>query len=393
MENNFLKTLKVPADLRRVLDAAPKIYVPETKNELYELCFGTSGGSVHIVGYTIPGNGYIQEAEVVRCKNGSSVNFTEEYMRRRDPHCMYIGDNLPTDKPRFKDVWNMEFADLRAATMNWLAEQQLIVMPVSVGGKYHGYSCLVVCPANAAFFAYALANIQDFVSYKDLAEGAEPRSIIYVAPPFRHTHFGGKQAVVHCRSEKLHEVFSYNLYPGPSAKKGVFSILLDIGENEGWITNHASAALLQTPYENEIVFMHEGASGGGKSEMLEQIRREGDNRIMLAKQVVTGEEFYITLGDTCEIFPIADDMVMAHTDMQNTSGKLVITDAENGWFLRVDGDNYYGNIPLYERISIHPDEPLEFFNIDGIFGAADVLNGSALPEVPHSRIMLFQQAL
>ena len=51
------------------------------------------------------------------------------------------------------------------------------------------------------------------------------------------------------------------------------------------------------------------------------------------------------------------------------SGKLAITDAENGWFLRVDGDNYYGNIPLYERISIHPDEPLEFFNIDGTPGA------------------------
>ncbi|MBQ9273021.1 MAG: DUF4914 family protein, partial [Mogibacterium sp.] len=191
----------------------------------------------------------------------------------------------------------------------------------------------------------------------------------YVAPPFRHTHFGGKQAVVHCRTEKLHEVFSYNLYPGPSAKKGVFSILLDIGEHEGWITNHASAALLETPYENEIVFMHEGASGGGKSEMLEEIRREADNRVLLARHTITGEEFFLNLGDTCSINPIADDMVMAHTDMQDDSGKLVITDAENGWFLRVDGDNYYGNIPLYERISIHPDEPLEFFNIDGTPGA------------------------
>ncbi len=175
--------------------------------------------------------------------------------------------------------------------------------------------------------------------------------------------------MVHQRSENLHEVFSYNLYPGPSAKKGVFSVLLDIGESEGWITNHASAALLETPYENELVFMHEGASGGGKSEMLEEIRREDDNRVLLARHTITGEEYNLNLGDTCDIFPIADDMVMAHTDMQNDSGKLVITDAENGWFLRVDGDNYYGNIPLYERISIHPSEPLEFFNIDGTPGA------------------------
>ncbi len=368
-KTEILKKMTLPADLTSALNACPDIFFPSTKQELYELCFGTSGGGVHIVGYTIPGRGYVQEAEVVRCKNGASVNFTEEYMRRRDPNCMYIGDDLPTDKPKFKDMWNMDFGDVRAATMNWLSEINLVVMPVSVGGKAHGYSCLVVCPANAAFFTYALANIQDFVSIDDIGDNYKPRSIIYVAPPFRHTHFGGKQAVVHCRSKELHEVFSYNLYPGPSAKKGVFSILLDIGEHEGWITNHASAALLVTPYENEIVFMHEGASGGGKSEMLEEIRRESDNRVFLAKHIITGEEFFLNLGDTCAIYPIADDMVMAHSDIQDNSGKLVVVDAENGWFLRVDGDNYYGNIPLYERISIHPEEPLEFFNIDGTPGA------------------------
>ena len=365
-----IQSFKIPEDLKNALLSCTKnLFMPSTKEELYELCFGSSSGSVHIVGYTIPGADYKQEAEVVRCKNGASVNFTDEYMRRRDPHCMYIADDLPTDKPRFRDVWDIEFGDLRAATMSWLSEQSLVAMPVSVGGKAHGYSCLVVCPANAAFFAYALANIQDFVSIDDIEKTYEPRSIIYVAPPFRHTHFSGKQAVVHCRSNTLHEVFSYNLYPGPSAKKGVFSILLDIGENEGWITNHASAALLETPYENEVVFMHEGASGGGKSEILEEIRREEDNRVLIARHTISGEEFYFNMGDTCEIFPIADDMLMAHSDMQDNSGKLVVVDAENGWFLRVDGDKYYGNIPMYERISIHPDEPLEFFNIDGKAGA------------------------
>ena len=369
MNSDVLHKMDLPEDLKAALLACPNIWFPRTKHELYELCFGTSGGSVQIVGYTIPGIGYMQEAEVVRCKNGASVNFTDEYMRRRDPDCMYIGDELPTDKPRFRDAWGMEFGGLRAATMSWLSEQSLIVMPASIGGRAHSYSCLVVCPTNAAFFAYALSNIQEFESILEIEDGYTPRSIIYVAPPFRHTHFGGKQAVVHCRGEELHEVFSYNLYPGPSAKKGVFSILLDIGEREGWITNHASAAMLQTPYENEFVFMHEGASGGGKSEMLEEIRREADNRVLVATDKFTGEEFYLNMGDTCDIFPIADDMVMAHKDMQSGSGRLVITDAENGWFLRVDGDKYYGNIPLYERISIHPDEPLEFFNIDGTAGA------------------------
>lgn len=183
------------------------------------------------------------------------------------------------------------------------------------------------------------------------------------------THFNGRQVVVHQRSESLHEVFAYNLYPGPSAKKGVFSILLDIGEHEGWVTNHASAAVLESPYEYETVFMHEGASGGGKSEMLEEVHKEPNGQILLGTHTVTGEKYYLNLGETCKINPIADDMVMAHKDFQNDSGHLVIADAEDGWFLRMDGDNYYGNVPMYERISIHPSQPLEFFNMDGIPGA------------------------
>lgn len=365
----ILNRLVVPDDLKSALEKCKTIILPESKTDLVELCYGSATLSHFEVSYEVPGKGRIVEAEVARCKNGPSVNFEEEYMRRRDPHCMYIGDELPTDKPTFKEAWGYDFSKLREETMAWLSEQSLVVMPFSIGGKIHGYDSLVVAPANAAFFAYALANIQDFVSFNDIEGIYEPRSIIYVAPPFRHTHFGGKQAVVHCRSEHMHEVFSYNLYPGPSAKKGVFSILLDIGEQEGWITNHASAALLVTPYENEIVFMHEGASGGGKSEMLEEIHREPDGRVLLGKHSITQEQFHMNIGETCEIFPIADDMVMAHTDMQATPNKLTITDAENGWFLRVDGDKYYGNIPAYERASIHPSEPVEFFNIDGTPGS------------------------
>ena len=105
------------------------------------------------------------------------------------------------------------------------------------------------------------------------------------------------QVVVHNRSEKLHEVFAYNLYPGPSAKKGVFSMLLDIGEHEGWVTNHASAAVLETPYENEVVFMHEGASGGGKSEMLEEVHKEENGQILLGTHTVTGEKYYLNLSE------------------------------------------------------------------------------------------------
>lgn len=364
--NTIISKMKLPQDLQSALAKCSNIVVPKTKSELVDLCYGKAENNTFEVAYDVPGKGENVEAEVVRCKNGPSVNFPESYMRRRDPNCMYIGDDRPTDKPKFKDEWGYDFSKLRQETMEWLSGQDLVVMPFSIGTKAHSYTSMVVAPINAAFFAFALANIQNFIPADEIKDGYKPRSIIYVAPPFRHSHFDGKQAVVHFRADDLHEVFSYNLYPGPSAKKGVFSILLDIGEQEGWVTNHASAALLQTPYENELVFMHEGASGGGKSEMLEDIHREQDDRVLLAKHYITGEKYYLSIGETCKIYPIADDMVMAHKEMQNHPGRLSIADAENGWFLRVDGDKSYGNIPMYERISIHPSEPVEFFNIDGV---------------------------
>ncbi|MBR4394067.1 MAG: DUF4914 family protein [Oscillospiraceae bacterium] len=367
--DSFFNRFVLPDDLREAVSNASWRCYPETKDQLLELCYGPTHSSRYDVTYTIPGKGVFKEAEVVRCKNGPAVNFMEDYMRRRDPDCMRIGDDLPTDKPRFKDVYGYEFSKLRAETMEWFKGQGIILLPFRAGGKYFGYDSLMICPSNAAFFALSLANMQGFVSIHDVQPGYTPRAIIYVAPPFRLTHFEGKQVVVHQRSENLHEVFAFNLYPGPSAKKGVFSMLLDIGEHEGWVTNHASAALLETPYENEVVFMHEGASGGGKSEMLEDIHKDENGQILVGTHLVSGENYYMTIGETCKIYPIADDMVLSHKDFQNDSGHLMIADAEDGWFLRMDGDNYYGNSPMYERVSIHPPEPLEFFNMDGTPGA------------------------
>ena len=367
--DSFFGKFVLPEDLKEALLKCRWICYPETKEQLNEMCYGPTHSSRYDVTYSIPGKGLVKEAEVIRCKNGPVVNFMEDYMRRRDPDCMRIGDDLPSDKPYFKDVYGYEFSQLRKETMDWFSAQQVILLPFRAGGKHYGYDSLMVCPMNAAFFALSLANMQGFVSIFDIHTGYKPRAIIYVAPPFRSTHFDGKQVVVHQRSDNMHEVFSYNLYPGPSAKKGVFSMLLDIGEREGWVTNHASAAMLESPYENEVVFMHEGASGGGKSEMLEEVHKEEDGKVLLGVHTVSGEKYYLNLRETCKIYPIADDMILSHRDFQNDSGHLIIADAEDGWFLRMDGDNYYGNSPTYERISIHPKEPLEFFNMDGTPGA------------------------
>ena len=167
----------------------------------------------------------------------------------------------------------------------------------------------------------------------------------------------------------MHEIFAYNLYPGPSAKKGIFSVLLDIGEQEGWVTNHASAAISIAPDGKTLVFMHEGASGGGKSEMLENLRRDDNGNAFLARNILRGEEFGLRIEESCSIQPAADDMVLSRTDFWQSDGRLAVLDGEEGWFLRVDGDKAYGSIALYESLSIHPPKALMFFNIEAVPGA------------------------
>ena len=357
----------LPPAVRAAVDAA-RVTVPRSRAELVALALGPEGGPHFDVAYDVGGE-QVVEATVVRCRNGLAVNYPTDYMRRRDPNCMAIADDLPTDKPRFRDVWGEEFAATKSSTLDWLAGQELVVVPFKAGGLRFGYPSVAIVPANAAFFALLLTDLQGWVTFDELGD-FEPRSILYVAPPFTHTRFDGRQVVVHDRTESLHEVFAYNLYPGPSAKKGVFSVLLDIGQQEGWITAHASSVRVTTPYENETIIMHEGASGGGKSEMCQDLRREDDGRILLGTNVVTKEPYYINLAETSRLEPVTDDMTLCHSSLQREgSGKLVVADAEDGWFVRVDNLTEYGEDIGLERACIHPPEPLVFLNIDGVADA------------------------
>jgi hypothetical protein len=112
--------------------------------------------------------------------------------------------------------------------------------------------------------------------------------------------------------------------------------------------------------------MHEGASGGGKSEMGENIHRSANGRIVIGQNLESKEKFYLNIDEPCELRRIADDMVLCHPKMQTDGKKLVILDAEDGWFLRVDHINEYGTEPFYEKIYTQPAEPLVFLNIQGI---------------------------
>ncbi|WNM23279.1 DUF4914 family protein [Demequina capsici] len=365
--SQLLAAVDLAPEVRAALEASPRVTIPETREALYALALGPTGGPVFSVDYDANGT-TVTEATVTRCRNGIAVNFPEDYMRRRDPKCMLIADDRPTDKERYADRFGERFDRVRAETLQWLGTQELVVVPFKAGGLTYGSPSIAIIPASSAFFALALVDLQGWTTFDEIG-AFTPRSILYVAPPFRHTHFDGRQVVVHDRTATLHEIFAYNLYPGPSAKKGVFSVLLDIGEAEGWITAHASSVRVTTPYDNDTVIMHEGASGGGKSEMCQDLRREDDGRILVGRNVVTDEPYLITLSETSELAPVTDDMTLCHPAVQDGSGKLVVADAEDGWFVRVDGLKEYGEDPHFERAVIHPDTPLVFFSIDGVSDA------------------------
>ena len=197
--DNYFNRFELAPEVAEALKKCKCIAYAETKEELQEMAYGPTHTSRYDVVYPIEGLGTVKEAEVVRCKNGCVVNFMEDYMRRRDPNSMAIGDELPTDKPRFRDRFGYEFSKLRQETLDWLSNQQIVMLPFYAGPNGHGYPSLMICPLNAAFFALSLANMQGFTSIVDVPEHYKPRAIIFVAPPFRHTHFDGKQVVVHNR--------------------------------------------------------------------------------------------------------------------------------------------------------------------------------------------------
>ncbi len=360
----ILDTLNIafPTDCLNILNNCKSYRVYNTPSELAE--GSTMGKPSFEVKYPVKDKGEITEAIVHRVSNGISANYTESYMRRRDPDTMVIADNLPTDKPRFKERFGYDFSVLQKETFEWLKQQDLAVFFYFAGRQGIGSTGIAICPSNAAFFAMGLGMLQKMIPVNELEEGTEILSVIYIAPPFRHTHFNGKQIVVHNRTEKLHELYSYNLYPGPSAKKGLYGVLLTQGEKENWITAHCSTVQVISPYDNITTYMHEGASGGGKSEMLQHIVREPEGQVLLGKNLVNGELRKISIPMFCNFNPVTDDMALCHPSVQKKNGKLTVLDAENAWFIRVDGINNYGDDPFLEKITINTKSPLLFLNID-----------------------------
>ncbi|MCW8131299.1 MAG: DUF4914 family protein [Planctomycetota bacterium] len=356
-----VKEFVLPADVMEMLRKANDLVIPENRAELLRLSLGGNGDRFEVQ-YPVPKRGTEVEAIVTRCRNGLAVSYPDPYMRRRDPDCMLVAGDMNTDKRQFQEKFGQPFGEMRTDIIDWLADHKLIVMGFYAGGHEYHYGGLLICPVNTAFFATALGDLQEMVPLSEMPRDFAPRAVVFVAPPFRHTHCDGRQMVVHHRDKHMHEVFSLNLYPGPSAKKGIYGVLLAIGEEEGWITAHGSTVQVVTPYDNIVTIMHEGASGGGKSEMLEYPHREQDGRLLLGKNTVTGERRKLSLHIGCTLHPVTDDMALCHPNLQQ-GNKLVVSDAEDAWFVRINHITGYGTDPNLERLTTTPPEPLIFINL------------------------------
>lgn len=395
--SKFKLPYQLPPEAEDILASAPSVTVATCVDDLLALSVRDAVNGWQEVAYDVPGKGRVVEAKVCEVKNGIAANYLETYMRRRDPDCMVIGDSRVTDKPTYMERFGQEFDSVREETFAWLKTQKLAVFPFLAGVDKKGVDAFVIAPDNAGFFALGLALLQGLLKPDQVPEGFSPKSVIYVAPPFRHTHFSGKQVVVHNRSASCHELFSYNLYPGPSAKKGIYGVLLNLGEGENWVTMHGSTVQVVTPYGNKVVISHEGASGGGKSEMLEQAHREEDGRLLLGENIVSKERRSLTLPSTCELRPVTDDMALCHPSLDKGQGKLTLMDAEDAWFVRVNHITKYGTDPHLEEMTIHSKEKILFLNIDANPGSTALIWEHIMDEpgkpCPNPRVVIPRKSI
>ena len=122
LKNTQEKNIHIPQRITDLLNESKSFGIFSSIEDLAEASLGAPENNVFEVKYDIPEKGLYTEAVVHRVSNGISVNYTEPYMRRRDPGTMAIADHLPTDKIRFREKYGYDFSSLRKETFNWLKE-------------------------------------------------------------------------------------------------------------------------------------------------------------------------------------------------------------------------------------------------------------------------------
>ncbi|MBN2763079.1 MAG: DUF4914 family protein, partial [Bacteroidales bacterium] len=119
MPENLFKTLEnkkitLPDNVYVLLNSCKKYTIYDNVDQLKDASVGGEKHNTFDVKYKIPGKGEFVEAVVHRVTNGISANYTEPYMRRRDPETMVIADTMPSDKKKFKNKFGYDFQSLKS---------------------------------------------------------------------------------------------------------------------------------------------------------------------------------------------------------------------------------------------------------------------------------------
>jgi len=146
----------LPDDAREILSGCKSFTVFDTVNQLAVAAVNGENNNQYEVKYTLSDGTEVIEAIIHKVTNGISANYTEAYMRRRDPDTMLIGDDLPTDKLRFFDLMVYDFNNLRKVTIAWLQSQDLAVFFFFAGRDHIGTGGIAIAPANAGFLPWVL---------------------------------------------------------------------------------------------------------------------------------------------------------------------------------------------------------------------------------------------
>lgn len=298
----------------------------------------------------------VLEAMVNHSLSGPIINFPEPYMRARDPKATVVTERWPvtTQTPYREAIPNYSYDHVNRVAHEWLMRNKPIAVPLRFFSDTPlAKSGVAIMPENCAYFGYMLAILQKALTEGELPEGHDGSFVMLVAPPLRQAFCDGKQVVIHDKGEGWHSILATCLYPGPSGKKGGYAYGLDQVVGTGGTILHSSAVRLALPDGSFVGVNHEGASGSGKSEWILKPNLAADGRMFLCKHVDDGSEIWLKLPDVVDsgqVHPVVDDMAYARV----INGKLLVFDAEQGWFLRLDNCSGHGTDPFCEYLGRLP---------------------------------------
>lgn len=315
-------------------------------------------------------SGEYHEGDIIHAREGFVINFADRHIRVRDPRALVVADDGTTSHERFSVRFGREFAADRSYHHEYLRNQDLIV----TGFMLPGTDKLValVAPRQTEIFAYIQAQIMGFreLDFKTLLEES-PAAIIYLNPESRHTRYGSEQVVIHDRSRGIHEIYADSLYPGPSCKKGIFGVFLELAEidfaagKEPWSIAHAAIAVLeQGRSDKKMFFAHMGPSGSGKSE---NTTPSFKGKLHLAT-APDGRCITIQVPHDVKVQPAMDDFGFMKLGTVDGRLRTILTDIECGYFLRTDSVLTAEDDPELQRVVRSAPEttgkPLVFLSYD-----------------------------